>query len=303
MGFDYFDALPAVSPARRAVGFGRDAALRGRRWPSDTERPSCVHPGRTARLPCISGLSAHHLGLYHGFLKDGCLESAAGSTLRRPGTLFGVAIFFMITGFLFWSQFLDRAGTAEPYPALRRSRISDRSALLDRCCSALRRRQLRLQPASGLHDTAGSRSLRDHALDLVSRCAHGPGDQRVRPIQSPPVGDLVARLRMGLLREPGADGPSREEPPRRLAGASRGSCRLSGGDAYGRTSGRRRSSLSSALEWSPPRRGASRTRVRPDHGPFPLSRRGCWFSFLALCRTAYAPVPICLLCGAFFPDR
>lgn len=51
----------------------------------------------------------HHGALYHTYIQDGLWRPPPDRLYALLGP-FGVAIFFMITGFLFWSQILDKQG-------------------------------------------------------------------------------------------------------------------------------------------------------------------------------------------------
>ena len=51
----------------------------------------------------------HHGALYHSFIQDGLWRAPSDRLYGLLGP-FGVSMFFMITGFLFWSQILDKQG-------------------------------------------------------------------------------------------------------------------------------------------------------------------------------------------------
>jgi len=51
----------------------------------------------------------HHAALYHSFIQDGRWRPPSDRLYGLLGS-FGVSLFFMITGFLFWSQILDKHG-------------------------------------------------------------------------------------------------------------------------------------------------------------------------------------------------
>ena len=52
----------------------------------------------------------HHAAIYHGYLRDGLWEAPAASPFYSLLGQAGVAMFFMVTGHLFWSRMIDEAG-------------------------------------------------------------------------------------------------------------------------------------------------------------------------------------------------
>lgn len=74
-------------------------------------------PSPGARLMTIDGLRGflalavffHHGAIYHNFLGDGRWQQNGSHFYRMLGPV-GVALFFMITGFLFWGKIIDRGG-------------------------------------------------------------------------------------------------------------------------------------------------------------------------------------------------
>jgi peptidoglycan/LPS O-acetylase OafA/YrhL len=78
------------------------------------DSPPIPSDQRVSSLDGLRGFLAlsvflHHLGIYDGFLRSGVWRPPQDRLYALLGP-FGVAIFFMITGFLFWSQFIDRSG-------------------------------------------------------------------------------------------------------------------------------------------------------------------------------------------------
>jgi peptidoglycan/LPS O-acetylase OafA/YrhL len=83
---------------------------------ADTPSGSAAHT-TASRLPALDGLRGflalavvfHHAAVYHRYLLDGVWELPQAHVFRLLGS-FGVRSFFMITGFLFWSQLLRAQG-------------------------------------------------------------------------------------------------------------------------------------------------------------------------------------------------
>ncbi len=78
------------------------------------DTPPIAVKHRVVSLDGLRGLLAlavvfHHLAIYHGFLETGAWKLPPSSfyTLLGP---FGVSIFFMITGYLFWGRLLREKG-------------------------------------------------------------------------------------------------------------------------------------------------------------------------------------------------
>lgn len=84
-----------------------------------------VPPGQGSRLPSLDGLRAfaalavvfHHAVYYRYFLFDGRWGAPASSIFYVLLGQAGVAMFFMVTGYLFWSR-LIREGGRPAWPAL-----------------------------------------------------------------------------------------------------------------------------------------------------------------------------------------
>jgi len=83
-------------------------------WFKAADSPPSPHPNRIVTVDGLRGFLAlavvfHHCAVYHRLLADGVWEYPPSHVLAVLGQV-GVALFFMITGYLFWSQLLRAKG-------------------------------------------------------------------------------------------------------------------------------------------------------------------------------------------------
>ena len=108
MGWGFYAAWPSFACMAIVLGLAATPAM------TLADSPPGGRRNRLAAMDGLRGFLAlavvfHHAAMYHRFLIDGRWEPTPSRFYDAMGPV-GVSLFFMITGYLFWSRLVDAAG-------------------------------------------------------------------------------------------------------------------------------------------------------------------------------------------------